>query len=190
MRDHFHDVTSKVRHPVVAPSAHRFPVPLVRRVIVAHPYPPRSLMHVSRLLFATYVTASLLAPSIVVAQAPAPAVQPAILKSQVFIWEQLKVKTTAVGQLRDIVNLPSATFEKFESHITTLNVGQASHAPHRHAREEFIIIKDGTVEVHINGRTQLAGPGSLRASAQRRPRASAGVGNRPSRHPQPPHAGV
>ncbi len=80
-------------------------------------------MHVSRLLFATYVTASLLTPSIVVAQAPAPAVQPAILKSQVFIWEQLKVKTTAVGQLRDVVNLPSATFEKFESHITTLNVG-------------------------------------------------------------------
>lgn len=90
-----------------------------------------------------------------------PAVRPAILKSHVFIWEQLNVKTTAVGQLRDVVNLPSATFEKFESHITTLNVGQASHAPHRHAREEFIIIKDGTVEVHINGRTPLAGPGSL-----------------------------
>ena len=118
-------------------------------------------MHVSRLWFATYVTASLLTRSITVAQAPAPAVQPAILRSHVFSWQQLTVKTTAVGQLSAVVNLPSATFEKFASHITTLNVGQASHAPHRHAREEFIIIKDGTVEVHINGRTQLAGPGSL-----------------------------
>jgi hypothetical protein len=72
-------------------------------------------MHVSRLWFATYVTASLLTRSITVAQAPAPAVQPAILRSHVFSWEQLTVKTTAVGQLRAVVNLPSATFDKFES---------------------------------------------------------------------------
>ena len=86
---------------------------------------------------------------------------PSQLGSRVFVWDELKVKSTAVGQLRDVVNLPTATFENFESHITTLNVGQASHAPHRHAREEFIIVKAGTVEVHINGQTQLAGPGSL-----------------------------
>jgi quercetin dioxygenase-like cupin family protein len=95
------------------------------------------------------------------AQAPAPAPSSEKLGSRVFLWDDLKVKLAANGQRRDVVDLPTATFEKFESHITTLNVGQISHAPHRHAREEFIIIKDGTLEVSINGQTQVAGPGSL-----------------------------
>jgi uncharacterized cupin superfamily protein len=50
---------------------------------------------------------------------------------------------------------------KSSSHPSPLNVGHASHAPHRHAREEFVIIKDDPVEVHINGHTPLADPGSL-----------------------------
>ncbi len=118
-------------------------------------------MKTSRLLAYVLGTAALTAPCFLMSQPPSTVVQPAKLGSKVFIWDELKVKATAVGQLRDVVNLPTATFEKFESHITTLNVGQASHAPHRHAREEFIIVKEGTVEVHINGHTQLAGPGSL-----------------------------
>lgn len=99
------------------------------------------------------------------AQAPASptttASSTAKLGSRVWVWDELKVKTTANGERRDVVDLPSATFEKFESHITTLNPGQMSHPPHRHAREEFIIVKDGLLEVSINGQTQRAGPGSL-----------------------------
>ena len=96
------------------------------------------------------------------AQSPAPAaVAKAKLGSRVFIFDELKAKPNAVGEVRAVVDLPTATFEKFESHITTLNPGQASHLPHKHAREEFIIVKEGTLEVHINGQTQPAGPGSL-----------------------------
>lgn len=111
--------------------------------------------------FRSLLTASLFSPALLMAQALSPAAPTTKLGSRVFIWEELKVRSTAVGQLRDVVNLPTATFEKFECHITTLNIGQASHAPHRHAREEFIIVKEGIVEVHLNGQTQLAGPGSL-----------------------------
>ncbi len=111
--------------------------------------------------FRSLLTASLFSPALLMAQALSPAAPTTKLGSRVFIWDELKVRSTAVGQLRDVVNLPTATFEKFESHITTLNIGQASHAPHRHAREEFIIVKEGIVEVHLNGQTQLAGPGSL-----------------------------
>jgi len=118
-------------------------------------------MKFSRHLSAAVFGVSLLSPSILMAAAPSPLPSAARLGSRVFNWDELKVRATAVGQVRDVVNLPSATFEKFESHITTLNVGQASHAPHRHSREEFIIVKDGTVEIHLNGQTQLAGPGSL-----------------------------
>ncbi len=100
-------------------------------------------------------------PLIAQSPAPTPADAPAKLGSRVFVFDELKAKPNAVGEVRTVVNLPSATFEKFESHITTLHPGQASHAPHKHAREEFIIIKEGTLEVHINGQTQRAGPGSL-----------------------------
>lgn len=115
-------------------------------------------MHfVSRLL----LLATLAAP--LMAQSPAPTSAPtrAKLGSRVFVWDELKVKPNAFGTRRDVVDLPTATFEKFESHITTLNSGQASHPPHKHAREEFIIVKEGTLDVSINGTITRTGPGSL-----------------------------
>lgn len=113
----------------------------------------------TRLLLLALLTAT--SPLMAQTSVSTPTAPAAKLGSKVFIWDELKVKSTNTGERRDVVDLPTATFEKFESHITTLNPGQASHPPHRHAREEFIIVKEGTVEVHINGRTQPAGPGSL-----------------------------
>lgn len=82
------------------------------------------------------------------------------LGSTVFNWDNLVVKTSANGERRDVANNPTATLATFECHITTLNPGKESHAPHRHPQEELIIVKEGTLEVHINGQTQVAGPGS------------------------------
>ncbi len=109
-----------------------------------------------------------------------PTAPAAKLGSKVFVWDDLVVKPTATGLRRDVVNLPTATFEKFESHITTLNVGQSSHLPHKHAREEFIIVKEGTLEVHINGTTQRAGPGSLLFYASNDMHAVRNVGTTPA----------
>ncbi|MEO6246561.1 MAG: cupin domain-containing protein [Opitutaceae bacterium] len=82
------------------------------------------------------------------------------MSSTVFRWENLAVKVTPNGERRDVANHATPTLAVFECHITTLNPGKASHEPHRHPQEELIIMKEGTVEVHINGRTQNAGPGS------------------------------
>jgi uncharacterized cupin superfamily protein len=41
-----------------------------------------------------------------------------------------------------------------------LRPGQASHAPHRHPQEELIIVKEGQLEISINGAKQRAGTGS------------------------------
>lgn len=118
---------------------------------------------------------------LLMAQTPAPATSPAArLGSKVFVWDELKVKPTASGARRDVVDLPTATFEKFESHITTLNPGQASHPPHKHAREEFIIVKEGQLEVHINGTTQPAGPGSLLFYASNDMHAVRNIGTTPA----------
>lgn len=50
---------------------------------------------------------------------------------------------------------------RFESHVTTLDAGQVPHAPHRHPDEEIVIVKEGTIEVTINGKSQRAGEGSM-----------------------------
>jgi quercetin dioxygenase-like cupin family protein len=91
----------------------------------------------------------------------APAQPVAKLGSTVFRYDTLAAKPTGVGERRDVTDGPTATFERFESHITTLLPGRMSHAPHQHPQEEVIILRQGTLDVTINGVTTRAGPGSL-----------------------------
>lgn len=100
------------------------------------------------------------APSYAAGSTPAQNPKP-MLGSTVFRWEDLKPRPTAIGERRDVANNPTPTLPVFECHITTLNPGRASHAPHRHPQEELILVKEGTLEVHLNGKTQNAGPGSV-----------------------------
>ena len=84
--------------------------------------------------------------------------QTAVMGSRIFEWDALKVEKTKVGARRDVVRLPTATLDELEMHITTLDAGQASHAPHQHPAEELIIIKEGTLESFVNGEYQQGRP--------------------------------
>ena len=112
-------------------------------------------------------SAVLLASALAVyAQAPVvstytPPTQSTILPSTFVDWDALPPKSTSVGQLRSVFDNPTRTLDKFEVHITTLKPGMASHPPHHHAWEEMLLMKDGEVEVYLNGRKQHAGPGAL-----------------------------
>jgi quercetin dioxygenase-like cupin family protein len=79
----------------------------------------------------------------------------------VFEWTKLEMKTTKTGGRREIVNSPTTTVASFEGHITTLNPGEVPHGAHHHPDEELVIVKEGTMEVTIKGKTQRAGPGSI-----------------------------
>ncbi|HVU35230.1 MAG TPA: cupin domain-containing protein [Opitutaceae bacterium] len=93
---------------------------------------------------------------------PAPSLPaPVKLGSRVFPWDTLVAKPTPLGVYRAVVDAPTATFERFECHVTTLNPGEKSHPPHHHPQEEFIVLREGTLDVFINGRVQRAGAGSL-----------------------------
>ena len=70
-----------------------------------------------------------------------------------------KPAATAMGRRWNVANLPTPTFEIFESHITELLPGRESHPPHQHAREECIILKEGTLDVSINGTVRRVGAG-------------------------------
>ena len=83
------------------------------------------------------------------------------MDSQVILWEALKTVATATGQRRDVFDLPTPTLDKFHCHISTLNPGQNTGALHRHPQEELVIIKEGTLEVNIDGKKQSATAGSM-----------------------------
>jgi len=107
---------------------------------------------------------------------------PPRLGSAVYRWEDLAVKPTPVGERRDVANNPTPTFETFECHLSTLNPGKASHLPHTHAQEEVILVREGTLEVMINGGVQRASPGSILFFASNQPHSVRNVGTSPANY--------
>lgn len=83
------------------------------------------------------------------------------MPSSVFDWNAAEVKTTKTGASRDFFKQPTATLDQLECHVTTLNPGEAPHAPHQHPEEELIVVKEGTIEAMQNGAVKTAGPGSM-----------------------------
>jgi len=85
----------------------------------------------------------------------------AIMQSTAFDWNSIPVKQTPVGSTRSFFRAPTATLDELELHVTTLNPGQTSHAPHQHPNEELVIIREGTVEALVQGEWKRVGPGSV-----------------------------
>jgi quercetin dioxygenase-like cupin family protein len=106
--------------------------------------------------------------------------QPQVMGSRIFLWDSLTAEKTNVGERRDVVKLPTATLDELEMHITTLNAGQQSHAPHQHPAEELIIIKEGTLESFVNGEYRRVGPGSIVFQASNQLHGIRNVGNGPA----------
>lgn len=89
------------------------------------------------------------------------AAKAAPLSSGVFAWETLPVEKTASGERRAIFDAATATVDRLETHVTTVNAGAASHAAHRHPDEELVFVREGLVEATINGVTHQAPAGSV-----------------------------
>lgn len=93
---------------------------------------------------------------------PAPTSTPAtVLPSRVIDWNSMETTPTKTGLRRLVFDAPTDTLDKLHLHITTLNPGENTGALHRHPQEEMVIIKEGTIEVNIDGRKQVVGPGSV-----------------------------
>ena len=122
------------------------------------------------LLIATS-TACLTLAGITLAQTQKP-----LMRSSVFDWNDMEDKTTKTGARRDVFDAPTATTDQLECHVTTLNPGEMPHAGHQHPEEELIVIKEGTIEATQNGKTKIAGPGSIIFEASNEPHALRNVG--------------
>jgi uncharacterized cupin superfamily protein len=84
-----------------------------------------------------------------------------VMKSSVFDWKAIVAQQTDKGATRKFFDASTGTLDELECHVTTLNPGVLSHAPHQHANEELIIVKEGTVEALVGGELKRVGAGSI-----------------------------
>ena len=83
------------------------------------------------------------------------------MPSATYAFEKLPVRTPNNAQIRDVLKGTLATGESLEVHETTLPPGGAPHPPHHHVHSEMWLIREGTVELTINGSGNRLGPGSV-----------------------------
>jgi quercetin dioxygenase-like cupin family protein len=103
---------------------------------------------------------AMLIPAIVPAEAIAEQDKSA-MPSAMFPLDKMVVRTPNNAQIRDVLKGKLATGESLEVHQTTLLPGGAPHPPHRHQHSEMWLIREGTVEITVNGTNYRLGPGSV-----------------------------
>jgi quercetin dioxygenase-like cupin family protein len=106
--------------------------------------------------------------------------QKPIMQSSVFDWNSITAKPTKVGARRDFFDSPTATLDQLECHVTTINPGEAPHAPHLHPDEELIIVKEGTIEAMQNGVVKQVSAGSIIFEASNQIHGLRNVGKTPA----------
>ncbi len=107
------------------------------------------------------IVVTLSAACVALGAAALAAEQPPVMQSSALDWAEMVAKPTNVGSVRQLLRAPTATLDELELHVTTLNPGQTSHAPHVHPNEELVIVKEGTVEALVRGEWKRLGPGSV-----------------------------
>src|SRR5258705_3969191 len=89
------------------------------------------------------------------------AAQEGSMPSAMYPFEKLPIRTPNNAQIRDVLKGKLATGESLEVHETTLLPGGAPHPPHHHVHSEMWLIREGTVELTINGTIYRLGAGSV-----------------------------
>lgn len=98
---------------------------------------------------------------------PASAALPALahadesLPSASFAFDKMPVQALDRGEFRSIMKGKLATGESVEVHESTLPPNGYPHPPHHHAHSEMWLVREGTVQLTINGTSHVIGPGGL-----------------------------
>lgn len=82
------------------------------------------------------------------------------LPSAVLTLENLPVHSSGGAEIRSVLKGKLATGELLEVHETTLPPGGAPHPPHHHVHSEMWLVREGNVELTIEGKIFQMGAGS------------------------------
>jgi mannose-6-phosphate isomerase-like protein (cupin superfamily) len=83
------------------------------------------------------------------------------LPSTTYPFGELPMKLVNGAEIRPVLKGKLATAESLEVHETTLPPGGMPHPAHHHVHSEMWLIREGTVELTINGTSHRMGPGSV-----------------------------
>ncbi len=88
------------------------------------------------------------------------------LPSGVYEWEKVSLEKTQTGEKGQVLDGPTKTLNNFEINVHTLNPGKAQYnSDNDQDREALVLIKEGKLEVTINGKKSILGPGSISLAA-------------------------
>ena len=105
---------------------------------------------------------ALLFPALAAAQQRAqPSAAPGgTVPSKAYSFEELTARQTATIKSYQILTGDTHSGYRLDLHESELPGGMAPHPPHRHLHEELLFVREGEMEVTLNGHTTRLGPGS------------------------------
>jgi quercetin dioxygenase-like cupin family protein len=84
-----------------------------------------------------------------------------VLPSAMYPFDKMTPRPSGTASICDVLKGKLVTGESVEVHQTTLPTNAMPHPPHRHAHSEMWLIREGTVELTVEGKTTQMGPGSV-----------------------------
>src|ERR1700674_5786356 len=83
------------------------------------------------------------------------------MPSAMYPFEKLPIRTPNNAEIRSVLKGKLATGESVEVHETTLPPGGAPHPAHHHVHSEMWLIREGIVELTVEGKIDHLGAGSV-----------------------------